>query len=151
MLVIASSSATLKSAATGTTIPSTLLHEWDRPDPYRLHRKPNSGEGYKMVTPMSQGLPGTPPDMGADFALFYQGKQDKDQVASEAGGDWDHRDPDDPFSGRQRSEGETEYGVGQQDMGWASLSSPVSRGRRAFERDSDAGSIQELLRKKHIR
>jgi hypothetical protein len=146
MLVIASQSAMGKRAATGTTIPATLIDEEDRPDPYRLYRKPNSGEGYKMTTPMSQGLPGTPPDAGADFGLFYQGEGD--QYASPVDGDFDNGDPENPFTGRKRDEGETEYGVGQQEIGWADPSSPLSAVRRAFERRPDSGSIQELLRKK---
>lgn len=146
MLVIASQSALSKRAATGTTVPATLIDEVDRPDPYRLYRKPNSGEGYKMVTPMSQGMPETPPDAGADFGLFYQGKGD--QYVAPVDGDFDHGDPEDPFTGRQRGEGEGEYGSGQQEIGWASPESPLSAERRAFERAPDSGSLQELLRKK---
>jgi hypothetical protein len=146
MFIIASQSAMERRAGTGTTIPATLIDEEDRPDPYRLYRAPNSGEGYKMVTPMSQGMPGTPPDAGADFGLFYQGEGD--QYVAPIDGDFDNGDPEDPFSGRKRDEGETEYGVGHQEIGWASPSSPLSAERRAFERGPDSGSLQELLRKK---
>ena len=149
MLVIASRSAMLKKATTGTTIPATLIDEEDRPDPYRLYRKPNSGEGYKMVTPMSQGLPGTPPDAGADFGLFYQGEGD--QYIAPIDGDFDNGDPENPFSGRKRQEGETEYGDGQQAMQWADPSSPVSPERRVFERGPDAGSLQERLRRSNTK
>jgi hypothetical protein len=144
MFIITSSSAFVRYAARD--IPSTLLHSWDRVDPYRRTRSPNSGEGYKMTIPMSQGLPGENPDIAGDFGLFSDMHADHD--AELADGEWDYGDPDAPFSGQPVSEGNSQYGMGHADMPGASDSSPLSPNRRIWEREPDKGATEELLRRR---
>lgn len=146
MIIISSNTARLKTATLGTSIPGTLVHPFDRPDPYKLYRGPNSGEGYKHTTPMSQGVAGSPPDMAADFGLFQT--MHDDSYAELADGDWDHGDPDHPFNGRQRTEGLTEYGEGLSDMSWSDPASPTSRNRRVFEISNKGANFEKRLNQK---
>lgn len=145
MLRLESHSWRVKVANLGTTVPNTFLHPSDRVDPYKLYRGPNSGEGHKFTTPMSQGIAGDPPDMAADFMLWEQGVGDHEYRYNH---DFDYGDPEGPFSGRERLEGETEYREGTDDGTWADPSSPVSRGRTIFEGAPNSGSMEKMLHRR---
>jgi len=94
---------------------------------------------------MSQGIAGGPPDMAADLLLWEQGKGDSEYRYNH---DFDYGDPDDPFSGRERLEGETEYGEGAKEGTFADPSSPVSRARTIFEGDNNSGSMEKMLHRR---
>jgi len=145
MLNLESYSWRVKVANLCTTVPNTFLHPFDRVDPYKLYRGPNSGEGNKITTPMSQGVAEDPPDMAADFMLWEQGPSEHKE---EYHHNFDYGDPESPFSGRERLEGETEYGEGTADGTWADPSSPISRGRAIFEAAPNSGSMEKMLHRR---
>lgn len=105
--------------------PSTLPDEDERyfrlrKDPYRVDRKPGDGEGNKLTTPGSVGMLGDNPDPGflaggnertgyPDGTSQYEDPGDKEKRREVP---YDN-DPENPFTGQSRREGEGEYGQGQ--------------------------------------
>ena len=95
-----------------------------KPDPYDRTRNPGDGQGHKVTTPGSQGLPGENPDMSApEFgrkwttegpdipsAMDHNLKEDKTINRNNTPSDGD---PDDPFAAESRGDNRsTQYGTG---------------------------------------
>lgn len=102
--------------------PSNLLpDESERPflarqNPYRLDEKPGDGQGQKLTTPGSEGMPGDAPDAASGFGGSKERKgyprgtsayEDQDAVFDDIPAD---TDPDDPFREKRDP---SQYGGGQ--------------------------------------
>jgi len=113
-----------KTARWGEYPPGSLPDEMERmfrlrEDPFKSH-KPGDGKGNKMSTPASDGMPGEPSDIGAAWGggKGRPGYPKGISVGDDPGDNSEQqiqtdKDPDHPFTGRQRGEGETWYGRGQ--------------------------------------
>lgn len=109
-----------KEARRGSEPPTAFMPQVMRGDPYDRTRHPGDGEGYNLVTPGSQGLPGQQSDIAApEFGRAWTTEgpdipsisKDDDKNIGNNKTPTGH-DPDDPFRNNRDDNSETEYGTG---------------------------------------